>query len=185
MQFLLHSLLAVAGFSSVASAASGAHFFDKAKNAISTARSQHAQRASFDAVEKRQASGGSPYLNPNTKKFVVDGTTIPDVPFDVGESYAGLLPISDSPSESRKLFFWYVSRVMFSIVNNSRLIFIRFFPSTNPDASDEITIWFNGGPGCSSLSGLISENGPFLWESGTLAPTKNPYSWNNLTNMLW
>jgi carboxypeptidase D len=38
---------------------------------------------------------------------------------------------------------------------------------------------------CSSLSGLLTENGPFTWEAGTLAPVQNPYSWTNLTNMLW
>lgn len=44
---------------------------------------------------------------------------------------------------------------------------------------------FNGGPGCSSLSGLLLENGPFLWQQGTLSPVQNPYTWVNLTNMLW
>ncbi|KAL5459549.1 hypothetical protein PMIN06_002697 [Paraphaeosphaeria minitans] len=43
----------------------------------------------------------------------------------------------------------------------------------------------NGGPGCSSLSGFLTENGPFTWEAGTLAPVQNPYSWTNLTNMIW
>lgn len=61
----------------------------------------------------------------------------------------------------------------------------RFFPSTNPNATDEITIWFNGGPGCSSLSGLLFENGPFTWMPGTFRPVQNPYTWVNLTNMLW
>ena len=28
--------------------------------------------------------------------------------FDVGESYAGLVPISSAANETRKLFFWYV-----------------------------------------------------------------------------
>lgn len=112
-------------------------------------------------LQKRQ----SPYLNDRTRPFAVDGTGIPDADFDVGESYAGLLPISDDPDETRKLYFW-------------------FFPSANPDASNEIAIWFNGGPGCSSLSGLLTENGPFTYESGTLAPVKNAYSWNNLTNMV-
>ena len=37
----------------------------------------------------------------------MNGSNIPDVAFDVGESYAGLLPISSDPNESRKLFFWY------------------------------------------------------------------------------
>lgn len=46
-------------------------------------------------------------------------------------------------------------------------------------------IWLNGGPGCSSLEGLLQENGPFLWQYGTFAPVKNNYAWNNLTNMIW
>lgn len=46
-------------------------------------------------------------------------------------------------------------------------------------------IRFNGGPGCSSLSGLLTENGPFTWEAGTLDPVQNPYTWVNLTNMVW
>ncbi|KAJ9654601.1 hypothetical protein H2198_006347 [Neophaeococcomyces mojaviensis] len=114
-------------------------------------------------LETRQAS---PYLNNVTQKFVVNGSAIPEVDFDIGESFAGLLPISDDPNETRQLYFW-------------------FFPSSNPNATDEIAIWFNGGPGCSSLSGLLTENGPFLWQAGTLSPVPNSYSWSNLTNMLW
>lgn len=99
-------------------------------------------------------------------EFAVNGTGIPDVNFDIGESYAGLLPISTAANETRELYFW-------------------FFPSENPAASDEITIWLNGGPGCSSLEGLLQENGPFLWQYGTFAPVANPYTWVNLTNMVW
>ena len=40
-------------------------------------------------------------------EFVVNGRSIPDVSWDLGESYAGLLPISEDPLETRKLFFWY------------------------------------------------------------------------------
>ena len=72
----------------------------------------------FDA-EKRAKSK---FLTKKSEKFVVNGTGIPDVDFDIGESYAGLLPISQSPHEERSLFFW-------------------FFPSTNPKADDEVVIW--------------------------------------------
>ncbi|KAL9071579.1 MAG: hypothetical protein Q9161_004146 [Pseudevernia consocians] len=105
------------------------------------------------------------YVN-STSKFAVNGSAIPDVGFDIGESYAGLLPISSKANETRELYFWY-------------------FPSTNPLAGDEITIWLNGGPGCSSLEGLLQENGPFLWQYGTFAPVPNPWTWVNLTNMVW
>ncbi|KAM0323834.1 hypothetical protein ACHAQA_008412 [Verticillium albo-atrum] len=124
---------------------------------------RHAAPPQQPRLQKR---GESRFLNNQTEKFVVNGTGIPEVNFDIGESYAGLLPISQSPDEERELYFW-------------------FFPTTNPDAGDEVVIWLNGGPGCSSLSGLLTENGPFLWQDGTLAPTPNSYSWTNLTNVIW
>jgi carboxypeptidase D len=40
-------------------------------------------------------------------------------------------------------------------------------------------------PGCSSLEGLLQENGPFLWQYGTFKPIPNPYTWINLTNFVW
>ena len=114
-------------------------------------------------LERRESDKkrSSPFLNSVTEKFVVNGSAIPEVDFDIGESFAGLLPISSAPDEERQLFFW-------------------FFPSSNPEATNEVAIWFNGGPGCSSLSGLLTENGPFLWQAGTLAPVPNSYSWTNL-----
>ena len=90
--------------------------------------------------------------------------SLPDVPFDLGEMYSGNIPI-DMNDTSRQLFF--------------------VFQPTIGQPVDEITIWLNGGPGCSSLEGFFQENGRFLWESGTFAPVENPYSWVNLTNMLW
>lgn len=55
---------------------------------------------------------------------MVDGTAIPDVDYDVGESYAGLIPLGDSTTD--EFYFW-------------------FFPSDNKAADDEILIWLNGG----------------------------------------
>lgn len=69
-----------------------------------------------------QKRAKSKFLNKKSEKFAVNGSAIPEVDFDVGESYAGLLPISQSPDEERELFFW-------------------FFPSTNPDAGKEVLIW--------------------------------------------
>lgn len=107
--------------------------------------------------EKREQSFIIPQ-NKNTTKFTVNGTAgaIPNVDFDIGESYAGLLPISEKANETSELYFW-------------------FFPSANKDAGDEITIWLNGGPGCSSLEGFLQENGPMLWQYGTYKPVYNPW----------
>ncbi|KAF7232171.1 hypothetical protein EG68_10525 [Paragonimus skrjabini miyazakii] len=52
-----------------------------------------------------------------------------------------------------------------------------------PDVAP-LVLWLNGGPGCSSLEGLLQENGPFKVIPGP-ALQYNPYSWNKVANMLY
>ncbi|KAL7056413.1 hypothetical protein AAHC03_020948 [Spirometra sp. Aus1] len=47
-----------------------------------------------------------------------------------------------------------------------------------------LVLWLNGGPGCSSLLGLLNENGPF-WTGPNKTLTTNPYSWNLIANVLY
>jgi hypothetical protein len=61
----------------------------------------------------------------NLSEFAVNGSLIPEVDFDVGQSFAGLLPINGT-DDPNQLFFW-------------------FFPSTNPEPKEEILIWLTGG----------------------------------------
>ncbi|KAI1778554.1 alpha/beta-hydrolase [Hypoxylon cercidicola] len=130
----------------------------------STARDEERSLAKFLATRQVPAPK---FANENTTKFSVNGTGIPDVDFDVGESYAGYLPISDKANDTNELFFW-------------------FFPSSAPNNTEkEILLWLNGGPGCSSFEGLLQENGPFMWQYGTLKPVPNPWAWNRLTNVVW
>lgn len=98
-------------------------------------------------------------------QFAVNGSNIPDVDFDVGESFAGSLPVSDKANSS-ELFFWY-------------------FPQAGNTKTRDIVVWLNGGPGCSSLSGLLQENGPFTWKPGTFKPVENPWSWHHLADVAW
>lgn len=70
-------------------------------------------------------------------------------------------------------------------MNQGQELYFWFFPSKNELAGDEILIWLNGGPGCSSLEGLLQENGPFIWQYGTHQPQPNPWTWANLTNVVW
>lgn len=66
------------------------------------------------------------YLNIKTQRFWVDGKRLPEIDWDVGESYAGLLPVSKERREDKKLYWW-------------------FWPTINEDKGD-ILIWLNGGP---------------------------------------
>ncbi|KAI0269344.1 hypothetical protein BC834DRAFT_967969 [Gloeopeniophorella convolvens] len=47
------------------------------------------------------------FTNPKASQFYVDGTTIPEVDFNAGPSWSGLIPISSAANETRKLFFWF------------------------------------------------------------------------------
>ncbi|KAG5640901.1 hypothetical protein DXG03_006686 [Asterophora parasitica] len=64
-------------------------------------------------------------------------------------------------------------------------IWFWFFASrTNPDTAP-LALWFNGGPGSSSMIGLFQENGPCRITTDSSTVTRNPYSWNNQANVLY
>ncbi|KXJ87241.1 carboxypeptidase cpdS [Microdochium bolleyi] len=117
---------------------------------------------------RRESAGTLIPHNNKTLGYVVDGSALPDVDFDVGESYAGLMPIKRgyTNGSNDQLYFW-------------------LFPTDDEVGKDTITIWLNGGPYCSSLFGLLQENGPFLWLPGTERAVPNAWSWSKLTNMIW
>ncbi|CEJ55066.1 hypothetical protein PMG11_01343 [Penicillium brasilianum] len=99
------------------------------------------------------------FLNEVTQPHLVE--SLPDVHFDLGEMYSGFIPVRENAS-----------------------LFYIFQPKIG-EPSDDLTIWLNGGPGCSSMQGFLQENGRFTWQPGTYKPVINEYSWVNLTNMLW
>ncbi|TID02862.1 putative serine carboxypeptidase [Colletotrichum higginsianum] len=128
-------------------------------------------RSAAAAVSPHKARPGHEkhrFLNEKTSKFSVNGTNIPNVAFDAGESYAGLLPVdtSQGANETQELYFW-------------------FFPEETPSENKDIVIWLTGGPGCSSIGELLQENGPISWKPGTYAPVRNPWSWHRLANVVW
>lgn len=161
----------LATFSSVAFLAIYVSFLLPGSSSAQRLAERQVQRRSqkiadqYEAYAKRSSNSstsGFRYLTNSTSKYLV--TSLPEVPYDVGELYAGNIDIDAG--------------------NSSRTLFFAFQPKLG-DPVDEITIWLNGGPGCSSMEGFLQENGLFTWQPGTYAPVQNPYSWVNLTNMLW
>ncbi|KAI5919445.1 carboxypeptidase C [Camillea tinctor] len=63
--------------------------------------------------------------------------------------------------------------------------FFWFFEARKSPETAPLAIWLNGGPGGSSMIGLLEENGPCFVGSDSQTTYLNPWSWNNEVNMLY
>jgi len=60
-----------------------------------------------------------------------------------------------------------------------------FSESLDDPENDPVLIWFNGGPGCSSMLGFMQENGPRVNDDGSNYLIDNPHPWNAHANVMW
>ena len=79
--------------------------------------------------------------------------------------------ITPEPDSDRKYFFW-------------------LWPAANQAGADDVVIWLNGGPGCSSVEGALQEIGPVVFPYQIIGLPKrdrvelNPYSWDRLATIV-
>jgi carboxypeptidase C (cathepsin A) len=109
--------------------------------------------------------------------FLVQGLEEVEPAFGLfeGEMYAGLLPINNGHRRG-DIMFW-------------------LFAPDHPAILDSLTIWFNGGPGCSAFGpGVLAENSPATVEllpagaccmADNVTLNYNKYAWTNTTAMLY
>nr|XP_045616427.1 lysosomal protective protein-like [Procambarus clarkii] len=76
--------------------------------------------------------------------------------------YSGYL----SGAEGKNLHYWFVE-------------------SSRSPADDPLVLWMNGGPGCSSMEGLLAELGPYRVNPDGKTLKKNIYAWNTMANVLF
>lgn len=91
-------------------------------------------------------------------------TSIPGYPeFSNFEMYSGYVPIGKT----------------------SKQIHYMFLTSQGDPTNDPVVIWYNGGPGCSSMLAWAQEHGPFLQSNTNSTFSENSHSWNKFANMLY
>ncbi|KAM0541906.1 hypothetical protein ACHAPJ_013053 [Fusarium lateritium] len=69
-------------------------------------------------------------------------------------------------------------------VGNQHLFF-WYFESQNAPATDPLVLWLTGGPGGSSMLGMLQELGPCLINEHGNGTIHNPYGWNQNANYIF
>ncbi|VVA29427.1 PREDICTED: serine carboxypeptidase [Prunus dulcis] len=102
-------------------------------------------------------------LTANSLPEADKNTSLPRQPQANFQQYAGYTTVDEK--QQRSLFYYFVEA--------------EIDPASKP-----LVLWFNGGPGCSSVGiGAFGEHGPFKPSGDILL--KNDFSWNREANMLY
>ncbi|EMD36755.1 hypothetical protein CERSUDRAFT_114672 [Gelatoporia subvermispora B] len=70
-------------------------------------------------------------------------------------------------------------------VGTNMSMFFWFFEARHSPETAPFTLWLNGGPGCSSMIGLFQEHGPCHVNPDGETTVLNPFSWNNISNIIY
>uniref|UniRef100_A0A0W0G8I5 Carboxypeptidase n=1 Tax=Moniliophthora roreri TaxID=221103 RepID=A0A0W0G8I5_MONRR len=114
-------------------------------------------------------------LSPEWQSYFEVTDPLPNITFPLGRSFAGNIPVQREGHPDNTLFFWAVEKTQGSLTSPA-----------GPAGSTPAPwgIWLNGGPGSSSLAGLLFENGPIRIGSDYGA-SPNEYSWDRVADYIW
>ncbi|KAI5406889.1 hypothetical protein KIW84_053237, partial [Lathyrus oleraceus] len=156
------SLLAIVPYTKASQA-------DKLDELILSRSSQNPPKTfTWEEEDTLKTQSSSAYVVPSQEgqRLADKIVTLPGQPYGVNfDHYSGYVTV-DHDTE-KELFYYFVE----SPTNSS----------TKP-----LILWLNGGPGCSSLGyGAFEELGPFRINSDGKTLYRNPYSWNEVANVLF
>ncbi|KAG0699895.1 alpha beta-hydrolase [Suillus ampliporus] len=140
--------------------------------------------ASFILLAEAQQTTGTPpsswpqvypgmpngQYSPEWQAYFQVTDSLPNVTWPLARNWAGNIPVQRENHPNDTLFFW-----AFESQEGS-------FTSTSTDAP--WGIWLNGGPGSSSLVGLLFENGP-IHVQNNYSLFENQYAWNTVADYVW
>ncbi|KAF3989063.1 hypothetical protein FT663_02997 [Candidozyma haemuli var. vulneris] len=135
---------------------------DRARKAYETAKDL--KQSNMNNQKSRTGAEFDVQTNPKHPGYALRAKkTNPEIlGLDSVDQYTGYLDVE----ELKKHFFYW------------------FFESRNDPENDPVILWLNGGPGCSSATGLFFELGPSSINA-TLQPKFNPYSWNSNASVIF
>uniref|UniRef100_A0A2P2K9K9 Carboxypeptidase n=1 Tax=Rhizophora mucronata TaxID=61149 RepID=A0A2P2K9K9_RHIMU len=94
--------------------------------------------------------------------------------------------IAELPGQDFNVSFAHYSGYVTVNQEFGRALFYWFFEAAEDPESKPLVLWLNGGPGCSSIAyGLAEEIGPFHIRPDGKTIYVNPYSWNQVANILF
>ncbi|KAJ6452243.1 alpha/beta-hydrolase [Mycena sanguinolenta] len=96
---------------------------------------------------------------------------LPNVTGPIARSFAGNVGVNRADHPNATLFFWAFEKANGTLTGSAA-------------DTDPWMIWLNGGPGSSSMIGMMTENGP-LQVTGTYSIVQNNFSWNQLADTFW
>ncbi|KAJ7627947.1 alpha/beta-hydrolase [Mycena polygramma] len=110
-------------------------------------------------------------FGPDWQKYFEVTAPLPNVTGPIARSFAGNVGVNRADHPNATLFFWAFEKANGTLTGSA-------------SDTDPWIIWLNGGPGSSSMTGLMTENGP-LRVTGTFSIVQNNFSWNRLADMFW
>ncbi|KAJ7108223.1 Alpha/Beta hydrolase protein [Mycena epipterygia] len=110
-------------------------------------------------------------FGPDWQHYFEVTAPLPNVTGPISRSFAGNVGVNRPDHPNATLFFWAFEKA------NGTL-------TVSAADTDPWIIWLNGGPGSSSMIGLMTENGP-LQVTGDYSIVQNNFSWNNLADTFW
>ncbi|KAJ6589260.1 alpha/beta-hydrolase [Mycena capillaripes] len=110
-------------------------------------------------------------FGPDWQDYFEVTAPLPNVTGPIARSFAGNVGVNRADHPNATLFFWAFEKANGTLTSNA-------------SDTDPWIIWLNGGPGSSSMIGLMTENGP-LQVTGTFSIVQNNFSWNKLADTFW
>lgn len=109
-------------------------------------------------------------------------TSVPKVAVSVDDDVVDPSLCGDGTATSRAGYFDLTGS---TDNDGSKNYFFWMFDSKHAVSTDPVVLWLTGGPGCSSVLALLSENGPCTVNPDGQGTTNNPYAWHQNATVIW